>query len=73
MSCSEQAIQRVPQHGQAWSLLSELSDDDQVDELIERLSTVVNGLAVEQNVNQHYAALLFYSLAHLHERKQNYA
>lgn len=68
----DKTLERMPNHGQAWSMRAELADESELYRYIEMLR---QELAKEEQVlalNHHHQALLHYALAGMQERMEDY-
>ncbi|RBP53291.1 tetratricopeptide repeat-containing sulfotransferase family protein [Arenicella xantha] len=68
----DKAIQRMPNHGEAWSMRAELATDEQLKELIELLSKQLAKLEEIAMLNHQHRGLLNYALAHMQDRIGDY-
>jgi tetratricopeptide (TPR) repeat protein len=67
------ALKRQSNHGQVWSMMAEMANPDQLNELIQRLQ---GELAQEEEIaklNHHLQALLNYALADMQEKNEDYS
>ncbi len=68
----DEVLKRMPNHGQAWNIRSELAGEGQLSGYI---ATLTQELAKEEQVlalNHHHQALLNYALAQMQERLKDY-
>ncbi|MBT8113875.1 MAG: tetratricopeptide repeat protein [Arenicella sp.] len=72
MDASREAIDRSPRHGQAWLTIAELAPAEQLEALVAELQAMLAQPPAEPRPNQHFEALLRYSLAHAHDCLEQY-
>jgi tetratricopeptide (TPR) repeat protein len=63
------ALEKQPNDGQAWTLLAELADDNQLQAYIEKLSSE---LSKNDELEQQHQSLLNYALAYMQDRAADY-
>ena len=69
----DKALDRMPNHGQAWSIRAELANDDQLSMHIDGLEIELNKPEKISSLNAHHQALLHFALGDMQDRNQNYA
>ena len=71
-SALDSALERQPNHGQAWSIKAELAEPEQLPELIKKLQEQLDDEEQTAKLNHHLQALLNYAMADMCDRSSDY-